>query len=844
MQRHFRVGWMVTLAVIFALLGGSAGPAAGLGVARSAAPVFNVALFRVLYTDSTSTRSTLAQLGQAATEMANFFHLFSYGKQDLNVQVRQVSLGHPTAYYWSACQANAYDYLPCPRFNSDVYNAAAAGGFDFTNIQGIVFVSACGISQDLVIDAPMTVSGKKYDLAYDYDCAAVGGAPPPGASGVFWNLWLHNVSHMLELSQGKDFNAPFHGHSSGYVDGYSLLDTGFPGHASAFDLLDTSLAGFHTSFPGWLPAAAVGQTNAPAVVGLANAPSAATIKQTFLLAPIEQDPSTIGSAVQAIKIPLETERYFLVEGRKRINDDTQIYDEGVRIMEVEDSRVPPVKLIHPCDTLTPGGCIQDALTDPRQANCNRMATNASQQPAYCPPYPLWQNGETYTDAVDNVTIGIAGLSGNNSIILVTRGPHLPHPDVYLRPWRDVNGVTYDSPDIYIDSSCNGYEDEVGPQGLKYGRQPNGDVNGFGDDACANHPNRIHAVVHNQGDAPADHVVVDFYVPDPLGVGTHGSDAHWSLAGAADETQFPALASLAPGASADVYIPYTPNIDLVTAANYNNNFNFGVKVKIPPFSSELAGYNQDGEEEEDEVRDDEAVKNPQTGNYADAQGQITITPPSDSPLDYPYGVRPYMLTVNKDLPPNWQFSVINGLTFTNTQPGPTTWIKYHISIPSTVPEGSQMTLGDLWAMSTSQMSDPNTPSPGIDDTLYYHWHVDPIGGAGYRLHTVVDSQMTANIVSNNTGLILVHGNLPAGATGGVTVDFRGPGGRKFSQREKINFDGSFAFFFTPPVDAPGQWTADVFYQGDLTYSSDAVVLPAIDLPIIIPPKQDWLPILLK
>src|SRR5262249_19797754 len=138
------------------------------------------------------------------------------------------------------------------------------------------------------------------------------------------------------------------GHPSGYSSGYDQMDSCYPCHGSAYTLLDTPVVtGDKKVFNGWL------NTNNAAII---NAPSPGT---TVTLTPIEANPGA-SQANQAIQVPIAPGVYYLVEARRRHRNDSLqnygqppqgIYDEGVHITEIEETRDPPMKVINACDTM-------------------------------------------------------------------------------------------------------------------------------------------------------------------------------------------------------------------------------------------------------------------------------------------------------------------------------------------------------------------------------------------------------------------------------------------------------------------------------------------------------------
>ncbi len=91
----------------------------------------------------------------------------------------------------------------------------------------------------------------------------------------------------------------------------------------------------------------------------------------MILAPLSQDPASTPSP-QVIKVPIASGLYYLVEARSRLGVDALdrgrgtggIWDEGIKIQRIEESRNPPAINIDPSDTLEPGGCVRDRSHDP------------------------------------------------------------------------------------------------------------------------------------------------------------------------------------------------------------------------------------------------------------------------------------------------------------------------------------------------------------------------------------------------------------------------------------------------------------------------------------------------
>jgi hypothetical protein len=168
------------------------------------------------------------------------------------------------------------------------------------------------------------------------------------------------------------------------------MDSCYPCDAGGYSRLGGSLAeGSELVFGGWLKAANVVTVSGPP-------------GQTVTLTPLEKNFTTKPGVSQAIKVPIAKGKYYLVEARQLLLADTLqnngvkprgIYDTGVKIVEIDESAVPPETPINACDTTVPKGCVYQAdpskpMYDPRAATCS-----AATRPAYCWPFDLWHVGE-------------------------------------------------------------------------------------------------------------------------------------------------------------------------------------------------------------------------------------------------------------------------------------------------------------------------------------------------------------------------------------------------------------------------------------------------------------------
>ena len=523
---------------------------------------FNVVLLRPLYTDTTTTPTPATMLRAAADDLQWFFHTLSYGNLSVHFSVVEAHVAHDSNYYWAPCTGS-----DCPHsIFDDAAESAAIRGFNFSTKNAIALLTPCGdggfYSGRYYISRPhvhVTIG-----RAWDDDCSQPDHPPnAPGPSGYYWNDISHEVGHAVEDFIGTDWSGAWNGHPSGYSSGYDLMDSCYPCGEIVYSLSGPPvMTGTHSVFPGML--------GSPRVRTLQDVQTG-----TYDVYAIESPASSLPSnALQGVKVFVDssTSTYYLIQVRKRILVDnwpsgrpggqSGLYDEGVQIVQINE--VPyagqyPVTDIDTCDTTElPLGCIPrlserttPGYYDPRKANCLDRSLTATASPRYCWPYPLWHVGDTYTSSSDNLTISVLTALGPDGYrvsiqrtALAVRRPHLCLEGCGRFVPRG-DPARYRSA-MWVDSSCNGYESDVGTVGLEFGRQHDGNVVGQGDAVCLGHPNRIYARLVNIGSAAAKSVRVTFEVSDAV----VASVKSWMTVGTA-------TAAVEAGKSQDVFVTYTP-----------------------------------------------------------------------------------------------------------------------------------------------------------------------------------------------------------------------------------------------------------------------------------------------
>jgi hypothetical protein len=772
----FRLGQVIAL-----LIAGLTG--LGLGNAHAYTGKYRVALLHVTYTDTKATFTT-AQLTSAAKEMHDYFNQISYGKLDMEITPVEVKLSHPSTFYFDPCKTTGETRSPCPpTLIEDAAQAAAAGGFSFSGINGISVLSTFCHGGDWT-NGPISISrpgvSGTFQRSYDTECTG----PAPGPSGVQWGGWSHEIGHQLE---SISYPSSQLWHPSGYASGYDEMDSCYPCDGSSYSLLGPPVAnGNELIFGGWL------DTGNVAIV---KAPSPGT---TVTLTPIESKLST--QANQAIQIPISPGIYYMVDARRRLNADLLqnngvvprgIYDEGVHIAEIEETRSPPMKNINACDTTVAGGCIS-STSDPRNSTCDPTT-----RPAYCWPFDLWHVGDTFTDTANAIKIKIDAAVGDGYSVTVTRGVPPGHPNVYIVPWLTPPMNTYETVDIWVDSSCNGYESDVGPSGLLYGRRADKTVIGNGDDPCANHENRIYATVHNAGDAVASNVVVKFQVTFPLGVGVTGS---WSDVGQAK------IPSLAPGASATVYVPWTPSVTLTPAQIASGHFKFHscVQVIIPKVAGELVTADNQAQENFDSF---EAVQG-KMKKFAPIHGQFFVHAPDSART-----ATTYYLNLRSELPKGWTYSVAGGAQAVTLDPDQTLQVPVDIQVPDGEAVGQTYSLS-AQAVTLDQMTNDLVPKWWSAPKT----HTFPMlaGGVVLEARTVLPSAITLTATVDKTGVITAKGVLDPNLSAWVAVDFTDHLGVTYTRLAQTDATGQFTCKLQSS-ERDSDWTLRALWQGDISHT---------------------------
>jgi hypothetical protein len=421
-----------------------------------------------------------------------------------------------------------------------------------------------------------------------------------------WGRWAHEMGHAFQEGGPA--------HPSNYNSEFELMDSNYPGQTGVFEKQA------HVAFPGWLPPFKYAETD-PTKDG-----------QQVCLWAMEYDPAGKPNP-QAIKAKISDSLYYLVSVRRRVLGDdlngdfaSGIPDEGVLIERVVEGAGQWVEV--------------------RGKGGNRNS--------------LWKAGDVYTDAADGIYIHIDTMvDADNYCVTVRYTQNANKPDVGMHPWTSPPGDTWETTDIWVDSPVNGY----GTYRYNSWNDLSGNPvpRGNGDDPAVGMTNRLYARVRNVGTVAATDVVVNFEVTDPLGVGIAGANG-WAAIGTVDKNSFPGLASIAAGSFVDVYVEWTPNIELTEEQIAEGIFNFHtcVRVKINPVAGETALGNQDGDREQENISYFQAVSESDGG----AVYNDVIRLRNDDLVNPKF----FYLDYESDLPAAWELEINGGVLGLEVPPG--------------------------------------------------------------------------------------------------------------------------------------------------------------------------------
>ena len=817
---------------------------------------YKIVVIQVTYTDDTTRADTLDNLNLAAGEVHDYFSKLSYGALDAQLTMVQVALTQPKSHYWTACPSadDAGKMCLTGDLAGDAAEIAGAAGTSFAGVKALSILSPCNTypAYDNFTAGGDTVLNSAHAHAtvhqvFDTECAHVASTEflPLGPSNVDWHAWAHELGHTIQKDGGNMFS-----HPGGYSSGYDLMDSCYPCGETVYSLSGSPVVAneHNTSFPGWLPASKTVVIDRPA---------SGSAGGTYVLEPVAKPDPSATVAPRGIKLPLDGGRAIFIEARTNTGADARSYgmfDEGVHMYLAQEGAIvdgwpKPLTMLDACATTEPGGCITDGNTDPRASSCPSVA-HLSASHGYCWPYNLWHVGDTFNDPIDGIIMHVNGTVGDGYGVTVTRNVPPGRPDVFLYPWLTAPMNTYETVDIWVDSSCNGYEADVGPDGLRYGRRPDHTVVGNGDDPCANHENRIYAHIRNGGSLAANNVVVHFQVTSPLGVGDSGA---WTDAGSFT------IPSLAAGAEQDVFVAWTPSVTLTAAQIASGHFNFHscVKIVIDPPSGDLVTSNKTAQENFDNF---EAVRDRVTHSYtipdhrfyvANNYGlmrhnmnSLTAASMGKVPADFS---KPIQLSIDSDMPAGWVYEVNGGANEFTLAPHEVRQVPVVIKVPDGTPTAQTFSLR-VTAYAQHHMINPVLPA---SDPRRWHFGWMAENGVVEGVLTVDPSKLDIEgeykcpppaTVAVFPGTLRIKGHLDPEIATIVTLDYSPTlGGAMVSHQVHTNAAGLFTD--TLPVGT-GIYQVRAIWQGNLAFSSSVSNTLKLDASpkrcVPTPPKPAKLP----
>ncbi|MHA1556165.1 MAG: hypothetical protein ACTSPM_04440 [Candidatus Heimdallarchaeota archaeon] len=346
-----------------------------------------------------------------------------------------------------------------------------------------------------------------------------------------WGRVAHEMGHCFLLQHT-------HGNSAAknYASYYSLMARAYPSACNIYTMLIDDYA-------GWFDA----PTNQEVI--------AAGQSLMFHVRPRHLD-TTLD--VQSLKIPFSATKYYRVEVIEQKSEDAWLPDEGVLIYLVDE-----------------GDPTNDQCTD--EDSTPGSDPNAVIDLLDC----LYDVGQTFTDATNDITISIDQFSFDGYDISVTNdaGGSI---DLMINEWGDPPGSPgpWESIDIYVDNPVNGWG------WYRYNDGNGHNPVGNGDDPLLNHENRLYAKIHNIGDTDASSVTVKFYENTPIGAGASGT---WNLIDTLTGIYVNKLSTL------EVFVPWTPTYAVSPTDTGVLDMHSCVKVVIDTHPLEDTSGNNDAQE---------------------------------------------------------------------------------------------------------------------------------------------------------------------------------------------------------------------------------------------------------
>jgi hypothetical protein len=658
----------------------------------------NFVVLHVTFSDfGTATRFTTAQVQTNFNNVANLWgNQTSYG--NINIQYQ---FGGP---YQVASASTTYLDLQSGQFSSNaailqLIKDAVAGSpntIDWTNVYGVVVLfgdtRANGFYRGVTWPGTTTINppaGGTFNVH-----ASIVGENPAADVPTAWGRWAHEMGHQMQANPGNPW------HPSNYNSDFEQMDAEYPAQSGMFNKQG------NMAYPGWMPAGKYKTISPPGGTSIA------------IFA--EEQPPGQQADFQAIKASLTfggPQLYYLISVRHHIlGDDVAtshgpngIPDEGVLIERVVEGGDPNV---NDCSAASP---------------CNRWVVVEGNGGSDT----LWHVGDTYRNQTDGIFITVrANPDADHYIVDVAYTDKSGQPDVGINSWLEPPSNSYETTDVWIDSPLNGYGT------FRYGTWSDlmgGTVpTGNGDDPAVGQVNRLYARVRNYGSVPASNVVVHFDITNPPGLGINGSNGFIPL-GTVDQTQFPGLALINPGASVDVYLNWTPNFTLTPQQIQQGRFFFHtcVRVRLDHVTGETFFANQDGDGQQENI------------DYFQAGGSGgggAPGPPNKNIIrlrnDSFVATKEFVLSVDREhLPNSWKVVVNNGNPIVSLGPGQMKDVPVIVQQTQTEAVGSHHSI-KVFASSHVTLQNKQRPND-------YHEEFRPLGGVQIQVAVLRKPKLTCN-----------------------------------------------------------------------------------------------------
>lgn len=589
----------------------------------------NLVVLRVTFSDfGTGTRFTTAQIQNNFNSVAQLWGTDSaYGNLTLNFQFAgPYQVASTSGTYLNDQGGQSSTTAAIQTLVNDAV-AASPQTITWSGVYGVVVLfgdtRASGFYRGITLPSTMSISPPAGGT-FNVHASIVGESPSEGVART-WGRWAHEIGHQMQNNPGNPW------HPSNYNSDFEEMDREYPAQTGVFFKQQGK------AFPDWLPAAKYKTVSPP------------TGGSVGLL--VEERPPATDPDFQAVKASLTfggSSIYYLISARRRILGDdlaapSGIPDEGVLIERVVEGGNPSLN-----------DCPAPQTACPRWVEV-RGNGNAD---------TLWHAGDTYRSNADGIFITVRSKpDADHYSVDVAYADKAGQPDVGIKPWLEPPGNSYETTDIWVDSPVNGYGTYryATWSDLSGGTVPRGN----GDDPAVGLVNRLYARVRNFGTSPVANAVVHFDVTNPLGLGINGSNGFTQL-GTVTSAQFPALASIPAGGSADVYIDWTPNVQLTPAQIQAGHFAFHscVRVRIDQAAGETFTGNQDGDGEQENIDYFDAGSAASPGAPGAANGDV-IHLRNDSPSS----PKQFFLSVLREqLPSSWTVTVNNGNPVVSLGPG--------------------------------------------------------------------------------------------------------------------------------------------------------------------------------